>query len=828
MNTKTKNILRNMFIFGSVSVLLVSIFSSSALKPVKAEVIEAEKNNKSNKSSNEIILKIGENQAVLNGSLVPIVKGNPAVKPFIDENNRTMIPLRFVSEAMGCEVGWNDSTREATVTTELNGVSITSTFKIGDRFFTISDVRDPIEMDTSAVIKDDSTFIPLRFLVEGVLSKKITWNENRLIGISDKENIFSADANSLLGFSEQNSDVGDLKLIGTQENLDKILAEYKENSTYYYGALEATANDMVTAEAELKREDIAFGRTQNEPAYTPEPAEAPAPTMKEESMADSGTGNSAGASHSETNTQVKGVDEADIIKTDGKNIYYIANNELYIIDAENPSQLYVKTQLGDKDFNVSDFSPREMFLDKNYLTIVGSNFYGGMTPYRKSDVVQNDVAVMPMGSNSTGVIVYDISDISSPKMIKNYFIWGSYNSSRKIDNFLYLSTTDYKYDYGYADQPQFRITNYTENGTLKKISLTNTYCFAEVEDLSITTLSGINLTNANAEVSQKSFMGSSSSTVYVSKNNAYLVSYEYNYNDNSANTKINKFKINNGQVDLVASNKVKGNVLNQYSMDEHNGYFRIATTEESYTRGEFLTTNTVTIMDENLNTVGKLEGLAPGEHIKSARFMGDKIYLITFVQIDPLFVIEAKDPTNPHVLGELKIPGYSDYLHPYDENHLIGFGYDTEATGNTFIQKGLKVSLFDVSDLNNPKEKFTMTIGDTGSYSSMYYNPKSLMIDESRDLYAFPVSLNERTSSRVNGMDYYGDVRFSGALVFEINPNSGINLKGQVSHELENNNYRMDLERIIYIKDTLFTTTHREIQATDLNTFKKLGSIELN
>ncbi|MDI6884716.1 MAG: beta-propeller domain-containing protein, partial [Hadesarchaea archaeon] len=163
-------------------------------------------------------------------------------------------------------------------------------------------------------------------------------------------------------------------------------------------------------------------------------------------------------------------------------------------------------------------------------------------------------------------------------------------------------------------------------------------------------------------------------------------------------TIIHKISIANGTIEYKSQGEVPGQVLNQFSMDEYQGYFRIATTTG------WMGQNNVYVLDGNLDIVGRLEGLAPGESIYSARFIGSRAYLVTFKKVDPLFVIDLEDPKNPRALGELKIPGYSDYLHPYDETHLIGVGKDTVDMGSFAWYQGIKIALFDVSDPENPRE----------------------------------------------------------------------------------------------------------------------------
>jgi len=197
---------------------------------------------------------------------------------------------------------------------------------------------------------------------------------------------------------------------------------------------------------------------------------------------------------------------------------------------------------------------------------------------------------------------------------------------------------------------------------------------------------------------------------------------------------------------------------------------------------------------------------------------------VTFVQVDPLFVIDLSDPTNPNVLGELKIPGYSKYLHPYDETHLIGFGEDTKVVnygyGDIVTTDGMKMALFDVTDPNNPIELYSVKIGEKGTYSELLNNHKALLFSKEKNIIAFPISITEE--------DY--QVTFQGAIVYGLDLENGFNLKGQIAHfDLEEDvySYRRAVERIIYIEDTLVTLSEELVKATDMNTMEETSKIEI-
>ena len=284
-----------------------------------------------------------------------------------------------------------------------------------------------------------------------------------------------------------------------------------------------------------------------------------------------------------------------------------------------------------------------------------------------------------------------------------------------------------------------------------------------------------------------------------------------------------------------------GAVLNQFSMDESRGYFRIATTIGRVSKSGGGTSNNLYVLNSTLGVVGSLEGLAPGEDIYSARFMGDRCYLVTFKKVDPLFVIDLEDPENPQVLGKLKIPGYSDYLHPYDENTLIGVGKETvEAEeGNFAWYQGVKVSLFDVSDVSDPKELAKYEIGDRGTDSPALYNHKAFLFSLRRNLLVIPVLEAEIDSSDYSGLvpsNARGEYVYQGAYVFNISREGGIQLRGRVTHVDDPQDFLksgywfesdLSVERSLYIEDVLYTFSFNLIKMNSLVDLNELSTVDL-
>ena len=288
-----------------------------------------------------------------------------------------------------------------------------------------------------------------------------------------------------------------------------------------------------------------------------------------------------------------------------------------------------------------------------------------------------------------------------------------------------------------------------------------------------------NVDDNKEKVNISTILGSGNS-IYSSDKNLYIAGSKLNKdknNNGSTNTILYKFAYEEKGVKFVSKGEVPGTITNQFSMDEHNDNFRIATTEYNNSVVSPLVDGKVTIQSEDpsisvsnksqnqmsnnlyilgkdMKVVGKIQGIANGEQIYSVRFIGDRAYMVTFMLTDPLFVIDLKNPTSPKILGELKIPGFSNYLHPYDDTHLIGFGMDTtvinEGGEDRAKTKGLKIAIFDVSNVSKPVQQFTTTIGGAGTYSEVLNNHKALLFSKEKKLLALPVTENNYDNNTNN------------------------------------------------------------------------------
>ncbi len=534
--------------------------------------------------------------------------------------------------------------------------------------------------------------------------------------------------------------------------------------------------------------------------------------------------------YSRTNTQVENVDEADIVKTDGTYIYYITNNIVYIIKADS---LDLITFLKYDDNQTSRFSPYQLYINENKMIVLGNYCeYTENTSRAEASIAYDYVSIS--NKNIAKAIVYDITDRSNPEIIREVGLDGTYINSRMIgDNIYFISR---KYFSFYSDElKDEEILPVTYDSSMSKgysnISYKDIAYFSGTQNYDYMLVGGFNINNKE-EVKVESFFGASND-VYASEKSLYItqLSYGKNYTYNGCKTIIYKFDLDSTNINLVAKGEVEGHIKNQFSMDEYDGFLRIATTIETYDEpisevrdektvtvniGERKTKNALFILNDELKEVGKIDDLAPDEQIYSVRFMGKIGYIVTFKELDPLFVIDLSNPENPVIKGELKIPGYSSYLHPYDENHIIGIGHNTKQNSSGGITNtNMKISMFDVSDLENPKEIFSEDIGGSYAYSELEYNHKVLFYSKTKDLIGFPITLRES--------NYKNDR--NGFIIFKIDLENGkFEKHGEILQEID---YRTNIDRAIYIENKLYTLADTQIVSYDLNSLEEIKKLNI-
>lgn len=524
--------------------------------------------------------------------------------------------------------------------------------------------------------------------------------------------------------------------------------------------------------------------------------------------------NKSASDYSKTNNQVEGVEEEDIVNTDGEYIYSLntLKKEVNIVKASPASKMNIVNKIKLEE----GFVPIGMFIYEDYLILVGNQITPSNT---KSNTIKDKIGLF---SNIEKTIIYSIKDKKNIVNLRDISIEGGYVTSRITEDKLYIITSKYLYKDGILEDEKQGEVRIKDSASKEEIvnSYHNIKLLKEIASsyINITT---IDLKNIQKKSVTETILGNPAN-IYCSNENLYIAGF-----NTQGNTSIYKYSLKH--MKMVAQGEVLGTVLNQFSMDENNGFFRIATTKGN-TQGMIKKgaveekSNNLFILDKDLKITGKLTDLAKGERIYSARFMGDKAYIVTFKEMDPLFVIDIKDPSNPKVLGELKIPGFSNYLHPYDENHLIGLGMETVLVNEGGEQRarpiGLKVSLFDVKDINNPKEEYKLIIGGEGSYSEATYNHKAFMFSKEKNLLSIPVNIK-------NG---YNEIGKQGALLLNISLN-GIKEKGVISHYSEGMNksseayYQSFIKRTLYIEDVLYTISDSKIAAHDINTLNKISEV---
>lgn len=435
------------------------------------------------------------------------------------------------------------------------------------------------------------------------------------------------------------------------------------------------------------------------------------------------TADSVDNGYGTTNTQEEGVDEGDIIKTDGKNIYIadVTNNSVFIVDAKDQMKLLSKIKIEKKNCTV-----REMYISGDKLFVIyGVYKYdemnnGGIF----EDIAYEDIAYygccrVAWVCSDTYIDIYDIKNPEKPGLISSNMQSGEYVSSRLTGGKLY-SVSSYGVDISKDDYKDNCIPKTAENGNQKlipsqKITVVNgnnspTYAVITVTDLE------------TAKQTDSSAIFGDPTNVYATEKSLYITETLYDEEKCTSAVKILKFRITEKGTEFVASAVAQGRINDNLSMSEQGDYFRIATTREKVKTsgtGDNKTvsylgeTNSLYVFDADMNRVGLLQEFADGEQIRSCRYVGKFAYIVTFRQTDPLFVIDLTDAKNPKIVGELTLPGFSSYLHTLGDGTLIGIGADGTEDGTN---GNMKVSLFSVADPKAPKEISNIKVGRNGSY----------------------------------------------------------------------------------------------------------------
>ena len=663
----------------------------------------------------------------------------------------------------------------------------------------------------------------------------------------------------------------EIKKISSQEELKSILEASSSISGNFYGG-----NSLVR---DMAMDDVMIESAVSDGAPTLGSPEA-------KSYAPSGT------DYSTTNVQVANVDEPDYLKNDSKYVYIVSRNTLTIIDAhpaedakiilkialdiesqyiqnmflnEDRLVIFYNGQSDDEIIPQFDFMPRRSYSsvthalivdvsDKenptilkdysidghfsdarmigNYAYFVTNNYINHQHP-RLPIILEDSIRIMTPDafyfdnieefSNFNTLTVIDIfgDTINSETYLMGHT--GAFYVSE--DNF-YLTYQQYMPNSFYENSAQNRffevIVPLLPNEIQNEIKLIQ----------NDSSLSSSTQWMQISELMQKSYneMNKNEKEELFEKIKNALNKYDVKIQEDTRKTIIHKISIDGEKIQYVAKGEVPGRLLNQFSMDQSGDRFRVATTTEIYTQYDgTIRSNAVYVLDENLEVVGELEEIAPEESIFSARFMGDRLYLVTFQQIDPFFVIDLSSDT-PKILGELKIPGFSNYLHPYDEEHVIGVGRDTKEMDNGRVQQlGIKIALFNVADVKNPKVADDIIIGDSSTHSEALYNHKAFFFDKTRSVISLPISGDvkglENTSSKMFAPEYN---RWSGFYVLDLDTSNGFETKGTITHSDDDSRYYgMNNARTFYIDDVLYTASQGYLKMNSFDDLNEINSIKL-
>jgi len=529
--------------------------------------------------------------------------------------------------------------------------------------------------------------------------------------------------------------------------------------------------------------------------------------------------------YSLTNVQVSGVDEADIVKTDGRYAYVVYTKPdlgkgVAVLRVYPPEEAWVLSRIT----WLNHIWPRELlvsgdrmvvFLEKEEKRVELGTGEAGLPLPR----LGGRAPVLTRLITWITVAVYDLSDRANPVLVRNVTVEGRYLGSRMIGNYAYAVTHCW---IGMRVETP-RVQAGLKEGRVSPWEIL--YSPVTKDPAGFTTILAVNIHDDREEVSRTTVLMGDASHFYASTSNLYVTFYDYQ----SDTTLVHRAGIDGGKVEFNGMGSVRGRVLDQFSMDEHGGYFRVATTSVSGGTNE----NNVYVLDGDLKVIGRLEGFAPSETIYSTRFMGGRCYLVTFRDIDPFFVIDLKDPREPRILGWLKIPGYSDYLHPYDENRVIGIGKEVvveKGTDFTWFQ-GLKISLFDVTDVENPKEVAKIVIGDRGTTSpvlrDMEANHKALLFDADRGLLVLPVYLHELKSLGAPPWEF-GKFVWQGAYVLDVTAGE-ISVRGRITH-VENGDLWDTVRHVVrsfYVGDFLYTVSGSLVKVSSIGDLAEVRAVRL-
>ena len=544
------------------------------------------------------------------------------------------------------------------------------------------------------------------------------------------------------------------------------------------------------------------------------------------------------SSFTTTNVQVEGVEEPDFVKTDG--------TYLYVAHGSNVSIILTHQTGGPTTVSVLRFEGQVLGLllsDSRLIVIESGNS-------NRSH----------WWTQSTSLIVYDVSDPANPAEVRVVSVEGSYIDSRLTGGYLYAVLQQPSFlpldngTYAFAP-PQLK-----DGKTVVPIAADDTYynpkSLVPMGQYTII----LTMSVQDGSHTQKAVLTGWGSTVYATSSSIYLafpdrMSYPMLGGVGIAlpglapairpaifwwgwgtNTTIFKVAITGDHTDVTAQGTIPGTVLNQFSMDEYNGNLRVATNSYSHKPNQTaVQQNNVYVLDSDMKVMGALEGLAPNERIYAVRFLGDVGYMVTYENVDPLFVLSLSDPTHPVVLSGLVLTGFSNYLHPIGSGYLVGIGKQTTPALNEpgfVFYLGVKVSMFRVFPNGSSVEVSRLVIGDRGSDTPVSSDHRAFTFDSARGIMAFPIQVNvvDNSTGGISPWDY-GKVVFQGAYLFHVTSSGVFQKLGSVTQispkDPIDQSYNLYVSRVLLIGDNVYTVSDNMVQVNSLADFSLVGSVRL-
>lgn len=558
-----------------------------------------------------------------------------------------------------------------------------------------------------------------------------------------------------------------------------------------------------------------------------------------------------------TNVQVQGIDEPDRVKTDGSHLFVSSGNNVTIINVYAPNSTLIASRLHFPNSTIIglEIAQNRLMVINQKVPYVECCIY----PYGASGIAFPVAAsAFSQGPGSIALLLYDTSTISSPKLIANVTVLGDYVAARLADGYLYAVIQQSAYNISSTGSTTALMPAVSENGVNTILAPSSVYYTSNDSQISYyAMIASVDMSTGSQRV--KSVLTGPSSTVYVSPSNIYIVSTNYpdlfsthgiigdvytggtvSISDvqQAQNSTIVRIAYSAGAVTVAASGVVPGSVLNQFSLDEYNGYFRVTTGRFTVVDGNPTRSDDVYVLNMNMSQVSALRNIAPGENIYAVRFVGDTGYVVTFEQIDPLFVISFKDVAHPVVQSALKVSGYSDYLHPLSGGYLLGVGKDAvqSSMANVAFYTSLKVSLFKIFENGSSTQVYKLLIGDRGTDSPVLTDHLAFTFDPTRNVTVIPLTLyvvsgNQTTCSGCPPP--YGDPVWQGVYVIKVN-STGLAIIGKVSQYPsgqnfgDSPNYNLQIDRSVIIGNYLYTVSMGEVMVSSMQSFSTVAAIALS